>query len=125
MSEPISNSTATLVTTSVTIADVLSLADANVLIAALAGAVIFVLSAIEFTLFKRIMLFAVSFFTGIVTAGFVSEMLATIVPTQIEVKAPIGALLASTISVRFLMSINNNLTFFINRFDKRGGEDVK
>ncbi len=57
MSEPISgNGAATFTATGVTIAGVLSGVDDGVLIGAFAGAVIFVLSATEFALFKKVML---------------------------------------------------------------------
>ena len=125
MSEPISsNGAATLMATGVTLAGMLSGMDDGVLIGAFAGAVIFVLSAIEFSLFKKIMLFGVSFLAGVVAGGFVAAIITAVTPISVEAKDSVGALIASAISVRLLMTISNNPTSFLDRF-KRGGNDVK
>ncbi len=125
MSEPISdNGTAMLMATGVTIAGVLSGVDAGVLIGAFAGAVIFVLSATELVLFKKIMLFGVSFLAGIVAASFAADIITAMTPNNVEAKDPVGALVSSAIAVRFLISISSNPASFIDRF-RRGGNDVK
>ncbi len=125
MSEPISgNGAATFTATGVTIAGVLSGVDDGVLIGAFAGAVIFVLSATEFALFKKVMLFGVSFLAGVVAAGFVAEIITAMTPKNVEAKDPVGALVASAMAVRFLMSISNTSASFLDHF-KRGSSDVK
>ncbi len=45
-------------------------------------------------------------------------------PKNVEAKDPVGALVASAMAVRFLMSISNTSASFLDHF-KRGSSDVK
>ncbi|WP_140918197.1 putative holin [Limnobaculum xujianqingii] len=109
MADPIGTSTTATasVLTGATLAGLLSGIDPGVIIAAFAGSVIFVLSAIDFPLWQRAFLFFVSMALGIYGADFVAHIISTIlsVPlrSQITVSAPVGAAVSSASSVRILM----------------------
>jgi hypothetical protein len=95
-----------------------------VLIGAFAGAVIFVMSASDFSLLKKLALFVASLLVGILAAPFVADIITWATPGDIEARDPVGALVASAIAVRLLMSASQNPTVFFDRF-RRGGSDAK
>ncbi|EOV0986254.1 putative holin, partial [Edwardsiella piscicida] len=80
-------------------------ADAGVVIAAFAGAVVFVLSAVEFPAWKRIAFGFVSFLMGVIAAGFTASIIDWFLPDQVVVDKPIGALVASACVIWVLMFI--------------------
>lgn len=96
---------ATLAVTGVTLVGLLSGLDAGVVIGSFAGAVVFVLSASEFPIWKRLVFFGISFVLGVLTAGFAASMISTVTPDSVSVEKPIGALVASASVVRILMFI--------------------
>lgn len=96
---------ATLAVTGVTLVGLLSGLDAGVVIGSFAGAVVFVLSASEFPIWKRLVFFGISFILGVLTAGFAASMISTVTPDSVAVEKPIGALVASASVVRVLMFI--------------------
>ncbi|MEG1466318.1 MAG: phage holin family protein [Hafnia sp.] len=95
----------TLAVTGVTLVGLLSGLDAGVVIGSFAGAVVFVLSASEFPIWKRLVFFGISFVLGVLTAGFAASMISTVTPDSVSVEKPIGALVASASVVRILMFI--------------------
>ncbi|WP_140920798.1 putative holin [Limnobaculum xujianqingii] len=109
MAEPItiSTGTATSVITGVTLAGLIPGIDPGIIIAAFAGSVIFVLSAVDFPIWQRAFLFGVSMITGVYcaefTASIVSSLLSAALREPIHAAAPIGATLASAAAVRVLM----------------------
>jgi len=115
---------ATTALTGVTVVGLLSGVDSGVLIGAFAGAVIFVMSASEFSWLKKMVLFVASLLVGILTAPFAADIITWATPAGIEAHEPVGALVASAIAVRLLMSVSQNPTGFFDRF-RRGGSDVK
>ncbi|QHA85555.1 putative holin [Serratia rhizosphaerae] len=125
MAEPLGTTgAATAAVTGVTVVGLLSGVDSGVLIGAFAGAVIFVLSAAEFSIWKKLALFVASLLVGILTAPFAAAIITWATPGDIEARDPVGALVASAIAVRLLMSASQNPTGFFDRF-RRGGSDAK
>ncbi|EIV5186963.1 putative holin [Serratia marcescens] len=124
MTEPVGTGAATATLTGVTVAGLLSGVDSGVLIGAFAGAVIFVMSASEFSLLRKLALFVASWLVGILAAPFTAAIITWATPSDIEAHAPVGALVASAIAVRLLMSASQNPTGFFDRF-RRGGGDAK
>lgn len=123
MTEP-GTGAATAALTGVTVAGLLSGVDSGVVIGAFAGAVIFVMSATDFIWLKKMALFVVSLLVGILAAPFAADLITWATPGDIEAGDPVGALVASAIAVRLLMSASQNPTGFFDRF-RRGGSDAK
>ncbi|HGM5575426.1 putative holin [Serratia ureilytica] len=125
MAEPVGTTgAATTALTGVTVVGLLSGVDSGVLIGAFAGAVIFVMSATEFSWIKKFALFVASLLVGILAAPFAADVITWATPAGIEAHEPVGALVASAIAVRLLMSASQNPTGFFDRF-RRGGSDAK
>ncbi|MEG2433746.1 MAG: putative holin, partial [Acinetobacter sp.] len=98
-------STGVAAVTGVTLVGLLSGLDTGVVIGAFAGAVVFVLSATEFRIWKRVVFFVVAFVLGILTAGFSTAMLSTVIPASVMVEKPIGALVSSATIVWILIAV--------------------
>lgn len=77
--------------------------DSNVMIGAFSGAVVFVFSAVEFSVWKRFFLFQVSFLVGVMASDFTAEVISNVLPQHLFVGKPIGAMVASASAVRVLM----------------------
>lgn len=129
MPEPVSSTaSSTALLSGVTIAGILSGFEPGILIAAFAGAVIFVLSADDFSLWEKALLFIVSIVVGIsaahLAASIASSILTTTLQDKIDVAPPVGALLASAAAVRFLMlfSAKTEGKSLIDRLFNRGGD---
>lgn len=106
MPEPVSTSgMATPLLMSATFVGLWSGADAGVVIGAFAGAVVFVLSAAEFPVWKRLLFFIVSFVMGILGAGFTASIIDAFLPDQVVVDKPIGALVAAASVISLLLFI--------------------
>ncbi|MGL3099480.1 putative holin [Enterobacter asburiae] len=111
MPEPVSSTaSSTVMLSGVTIAGILSGVEPGILIAAFAGAIIFVLSADDFSLWEKGLLFFVSIVVGLsaahLAASITSSLLSTVLQDKIDVAPPIGALLAAAAAVRFLMLLS-------------------
>lgn len=111
MPEPVSSTaSSTVMLSGVTIAGILSGVEPGILIAAFAGAIIFVLSADDFSLWEKGLLFFVSIVVGLsashLAASIASSLLSTVLQDKIDVAPPIGALLAAAAAVRFLMLLS-------------------
>lgn len=98
-------STGVAAVTGVTLVGLLSGLDTGVVIGAFVGAVVFVLSATEFRIWKRVVFFVVAFVLGILTAGFSTAMLSTVIPASVMVEKPIGALVSSATIVWILIAV--------------------
>ena len=101
-------------TTGVTFAAMFPEATPAVMLCALAGAAMYVLTAEEHRLWKQAVFALISFVAGVFFAGTASEILAGILnsmlgiltpPVHVKVSPAIGALVASTISVVILLRI--------------------
>lgn len=79
----------------------------HIIMAALAGSVIFSVTAKDFTIRARILLFAASFIIGVLAAHFMSGLIYVVLKDflKITISVPdtIGALIGSVASVRLLM----------------------
>ena len=100
-----STGAATAAVTGVTLVGLLSGLDAGVVIGAFAGAVVFVLSASEFPIWKRLAFFIVAFVLGVLTANFSTSVLSTVAPESVTVEKPIGALVSSATIVWILIAV--------------------
>lgn len=123
MSEPVTTTGATAALTGVTFLGLLSGIDAGVVIGAFAGSVVFVLSAPDFTLAKRLMLFAVSFFSGLLSSAFIASVINSITPDGVIADKPLGALIASAIAVRLLMFMSKKADDPTSLIDHIRGRD--
>ncbi|KKI45221.1 putative holin [Hafnia alvei] len=98
----------------VTVAAFFPEATASVMICALAGAALYVLTADPHQLWKQIVFALISFVGGVYCAVVASEIVAALInsalshlapPVQIRITPAIGAQLASTISVTVLLRV--------------------
>lgn len=101
-------------TTGVTFAAMFPEATPAVMLCALAGAAMYVLTAEEHRIWKQIIFALISFIGGVFFAATASEILAGLLnaalgfltpPVHVKVSPAIGALVASTISVVVLLRI--------------------
>lgn len=107
MTEPITGTgIATAAVTGVTLVSLFGPLDGPTVIGAFAGAAIFVASAVDFRIWWRLFLGALSFAAGLVCAPFTASLIAAVLPQATEVDLPIGALVASAAVVRVLMGIS-------------------
>ena len=95
--------------------------DAGVLIAAFAGSLIFVVTDKEFSKPAKWLLFLASMLAGITAAPFIAGLITYFTPASVEAKLPIGALVASAVAVKLLMSLMNDPFSFIGRLRSGGG----
>ena len=117
MSEPLSTAVAGGVaagSAGITFASLFPEATPAVMICALAGAALYVLSSQDHKLWKQLIFALISFIGGVYCAGTASEIIAALInaglshlspPVQIKVTPAIGALAASTISVTILLRV--------------------
>ena len=117
MSEPLSTAIAGGVaagSAGVTFASLFPEATPAVMICALAGAALYVLSSQDHKLWKQLIFALISFIGGVYCAGTASEIIAALInaglshlspPVQIKVTPAIGALAGSTISVTILLRV--------------------
>lgn len=115
MSEPLTLAAGVAAgTTGVTFAAMFPEATPAVMLCALAGAAMYVLTAEEHRIWKQIIFALISFIGGVFFAGTASEIIAALLnaalgaltpPVHVQVSPAIGALVASTISVVVLLRI--------------------
>lgn len=117
MSEPLSTAVAGGVaagSAGITFASLFPEATPAVMICALAGAALYILSSQDHKLWKQLIFALISFIGGVYCAGTASEIIAALInaglshlspPVQIKVTPAIGALAASTISVTILLRV--------------------
>ena len=117
MSDPLSPAIAGGVaagTTGVTLASAFPEATPAVMLCALAGAAMYILTAEEHRIWKQIIFALISFIGGVFFAGTASEIIAGLLnavlsfltpPVHVQVSPAIGALVSSTISVVVLLRI--------------------
>lgn len=108
--EPVSAVTATTVTlTSVTFASLFAGTPAGVYVGAFAGAVVYVLSSQELSRFSQVCYFFVSFLLGIMgsefTTALINEVMAKWLPEGIIVGNWLGATVAASVGVGFLIAL--------------------
>ncbi|MGR7527397.1 putative holin [Klebsiella aerogenes] len=92
----------------VSLAGLMPQIDSGVLVAATFGALIFVLTNKEYSLLTRWLLLLPSIAAGVTAAPFTSSLITAITPDSVEAKMPIGALVASAVVVKVLMTFAND-----------------
>lgn len=103
MAEPISTSSATVTALGVATLSLFPGVDANVVMGAFAGSLLFVMTAADPSIPKRIAFFVISFVAGCLTAELFASALDAVLPARVEVHAGIGALIASALVVKLLL----------------------
>ncbi|CNL62641.1 putative holin [Yersinia aldovae] len=127
MTEPVSSATATTVVAGAAIVGLLSGPDAaDIVVGAFIGSVIFVISAKDFTLLIRTVLFLASFVVGILTCDFFASIISSVIGnfpligSNITATKLIGAIVSSAVSVRLLMALTKRAAEPPN-IDSQGG----
>lgn len=105
MSEPIGANAATLTTTAAAMAAPAFGIDPLVVIGAITGAGIFVMSHDDTAALKKLMLFVGSVSCGFIGAQFAADFTAKLIPGDIIINAGVGAIIASSVSVRVLQRL--------------------
>ena len=103
MAEPISTSSATVAAIGVAALSLFPGIDANVVMGAFAGSLLFVMTAADPSIPRRFAFFVISFVAGCLTADMFAAFLDSVLPARIEVHAGIGALIASALVVKLLL----------------------
>ncbi|MFI8418120.1 putative holin [Serratia sp. NPDC078593] len=125
MPEPLAASTsaATYMLGGITIASLFAGGDTGVIIGSFSGAVIYVLSASDLSIWQRLLSFLASFLIGGQCAGFVTDVINYATPEVIQAERPLGAVVASAIAVRLFMYISKQSENPGQWFKKMRGND--
>jgi len=110
MAEPTSSTTITsAIFSTLSISALLNGLDAGIILGALCGAMLLVLSQKEISLLKRLFFFLISFSLGVFLNELFSYAISLVIPTNLNDKLPagFGALIASAISVKLLLWLIN------------------
>ncbi len=121
MTIPLSTTTVSTIISGASLVGIAHGLDAGCMIGAFSGAVVFVISALDFPIFKRWLLFLVSFLTGIVASNFTAALISIVIPQGVTVDKSVGALIASASAVRLLMMLaakTNDQTSLLDRFQR-------
>lgn len=123
MTEPASVSTATATVATVTLASLFPGIPATIVLGSFAGAVMFVLTANDFSWGKKTLLFLASFAAGFLGAEMMSRLLEAVLPIS-SVDHGVGALVTGAIAVRLLLFVFARLEDPASLFPfLRGGRD--
>lgn len=76
--------------------------DAAVVLGAFSGAIVFVLSADDLSLARKVLFFLPSFGGGLIAADLVARLIATVSPVSADVARGLGAMVAGAIAVKVL-----------------------
>lgn len=84
--------------------------DPDTFIAAFAGSIIFVVSAVDFAIWARILLFAASMIVGLTCSDFCAQVLSQLCDKlfglTLEVPSGVGAVIGAAAAVRLLMYLS-------------------
>lgn len=77
----------------------------GIILGALCGSILLIISENNISVFRRIILFFISFAIGLLLAELTSYLIAPLFPVNVQEKIPVGlgALIASAISVKLLL----------------------
>jgi hypothetical protein len=103
MAEPVSTSSATVAAVGVATLSLFPGVDANVVMGAFAGSLLFVMTGKDPSLPKRFAFFVISFVAGCLTAEMFAVGIGTMLPAKIAIHNGIGALVASALVVKLLL----------------------
>jgi len=103
--------------------------DPDTFIAAFAGSIIFVVSAIDFAVWARILLFAASMIVGLTCSDFCAQLLSQLsgklLGLALDVPSGVGAVIGAAAAVRLLMYLTTRPKKAGSIFDHRFGKDGK
>lgn len=105
MNEPTGATAATLTTTAAAMAAPAFGIDPLVVIGAITGAGIFVMSHEDQGALKKLLLFVGSVMCGFIGARFAADLVSKLVPGDIAINTGVGAIIASSVSVRILQRV--------------------
>lgn len=129
MPEPISASTANGVAIALAIASTAPWLDPIILLGAFAGALLFGLTSEEKIVGRVILLFLTSFICGLLAADVTVQILAKLLPTDIEINKGVGAIIAAALAVKILKVAMNlvpaQLGTLFGRIGKGGENDPR
>lgn len=108
MPEPISTFTATSTLAGLAMLFTLPGLDPAMVLGAFTGAIVFAATAEEKGVLRNITLLIASFITGLLLTDMAADLLANILPVSINVSKAVGALLASSMTVRLLQTVIRN-----------------
>ncbi|PHV12930.1 putative holin [Chitinimonas sp. BJB300] len=129
MAEPVTPTSGTVANTSLSTTTLVSLfpgVDAGIVMGAIAGAAVFVLSAKEISNLCKAGYFLVSFITGIASASTGTSVLVWLLPEHITVTPSVGALITAAISVKLLLWLigqANNPMALLAKLRQKGGTE--
>ncbi|MGL6006107.1 putative holin [Aeromonas sobria] len=120
MPEPISTFTATSTLAGLAMLFTLPGLDPAMVLGAFTGAIVFAATAEEKGVLRNITLLIASFITGLLLTDMAADLLANILPVSINVSKAVGALIASSMTVRLLQTaIRNQDRLLDGLFNKR------
>ncbi|REE92646.1 putative holin [Cupriavidus plantarum] len=128
MAEPISASTtAAVAVTSVGAISLLPGVDAATVLGAFAGAAVFALTSDELSAIKKLAFLCLSILMGWLAAPLAASLIARALPADTEVSHGVGALVASAVLVKLLISLirlvdKDGLVALLGRFGSGGGK---
>ncbi|HHQ4900510.1 MAG: putative holin [Aeromonas sobria] len=108
MPEPISTFTATSTLAGLAMLFTLPGLDPAMVLGAFTGAIVFAATAEEKGVLRNITLLIASFITGLLLTDLAAELLANILPVSINISKAVGALIASSMTVRLLQTVIRN-----------------
>lgn len=111
MHEPVSGTAITTGLGATTLLSYWAGIPSGVVIGSFAGAVVYVLTNSDIPIFKRLTFFFISFVVGIMASDYFTKIIeattAFFIRREIQVDASIGALVASAIAIKLLLSLMN------------------
>ena len=111
MHEPVSGTAITTGLGATTLLYYLAGVPSGVVIGSFAGAVVYVLTNSDIPIFKRLAFFLISFVVGIMAADYFTKIIEVVTfgftRKEIQVDTSIGALVASAIAIKLLLSLIN------------------
>lgn len=106
MTEPIAaSSTAAVAVTAAGAISLLPSVDAATVLGAFAGAAVFALNSDELSISKKLAFLVLSVVAGCLSAPLAAALIAKVLPADAEVDLGVGALVASTVVVKLLLSL--------------------
>lgn len=103
MAEPITSGTASVALGAVTLLALFPGLQAETVLGAFAGAVVFVLSAKDLSLPLKAAFWLLSMIAGVVCAATVAALMSSVLPSKVIVSSGVGALVAASVVIRLLL----------------------
>ncbi|QDQ27714.1 hypothetical protein FNU76_23795 [Chitinimonas arctica] len=128
MAEPVTAATSSYAGTSLFAVSLISLfpgLQAEIVLGAFAGAIVFVLSSTELKLARKLGFFLVAFCAGCIGARMATSLIAFALPASITASPGVGALLLSAVAVKLLLWLIGQADkplALLSAIQKRGAE---